>query len=313
MLLVLATTFALLVGLTLGLLGGGGSILTLPLLVYLLEMEEKQGVAGSLFVVALTSLVAMSAHARRGVVQWKTGLLFGAVGMVGAYLAGRIAAWIPGSYLLIGFGVVALASALAMMRGRRERPPREGPLPIAQVVALGLIVGGISGLVGAGGGFLIVPALTLLGGLAIAEAIGTSLLVISMQSMAGFAGHAAHVSLDWQLLSTVTGAAIIGSVLGSQLGKRLSAAALRQSFAWLILFMGAFILTKETPSELLEMPATRAGGALAFLAVVGLAVRNFRLGRAARRELRSNIQNRGTKSLAHASTRSTPADGTRRD
>lgn len=282
MLVLLAAFLALVVGITLGLLGGGGSILTLPLLVYLLGMDQKQGIAGSLFVVSLTSLVALSAHARRGAVQWKTGLLFGAVGMVGAYLAGRMAAWIPGPILLLGFGLVALASGLAMMRERKESSPREGPLPIARAAALGFLVGGISGLVGAGGGFMIVPALTLLGGLAVVQAIGTSLLVIAMQSLAGFVGHFAHVHLDWQVLGVVAGFAIVGSLVGSQLGKKLSAATLRRSFAWLILFMGAFILVREAPEELLQMPAIRAGGGLALLALVGVAVRNARLGRAAR-------------------------------
>ena len=305
MVLFLAGFLALLVGVTLGLLGGGGSILTLPLLVYLVGMEEKQGIASSLFVVAVTSMVALLSHAKAGRVHWRTGILFGLVGMAGAFSAGRIAAWIPGSYLLVGFGIVALSSALAMMRGRKETAPRDGPIPLAQSASLGLLVGGISGLVGAGGGFLIVPALTLLGGLAMADAIGTSLLVIALQAMAGFAGHATHVRFDWTVLGVVTGAAVVGSLLGSQLGRRLSALTLRRSFAWLILAMAIFILARETPDEILRMPALRAGGALALVFVIGIAIRNIRIGRALPKK------ENGTNSALRASENSASERGPR--
>ncbi|MFO7156595.1 MAG: sulfite exporter TauE/SafE family protein [Pseudomonadota bacterium] len=285
----LASILALLVGITLGLLGGGGSILTLPLLVYLVGMEEKQGIAGSLFVVAVTSLVALVSHARAGRVHWSTGILFGLVGMIGAFTGGRAAAWIPGQYLLLGFGAVALATAMAMIRGRKEAPPRDGPLPVAKVVALGLLVGSISGLVGAGGGFLIVPALTLLGGLPMADAIGTSLLVIALQSLAGLAGHATHVQMDWPLLGTIAAFAVAGSLFGSRIGRKLSAAALRQSFGWFVLCMAGFILLRETPAELLGVPALRAGGAVALLLVVGAAIRNIRVSRTSEKEkIRTN-------------------------
>lgn len=285
MLLLLAGFYALLVGITLGLLGGGGSILTLPLLVYLLGMGEKEGIAGSLFVVATTSLVALVAHARRGAVQWRIGLLFGTLGMAAAFLAGRGAAWIPGNYLLVGFGIVSLGAALAMMRGRPEASSARAPsLPLLRVAGIGLLVGGTAGLVGAGGGFLIVPALTLLGGLPVVEAIGTSLLVIALQSVAGFLGHATHVSLNWQILLVVASFSVLGSLVGSRIGPRLSSDTLRQSFAWVILVMAALILARETPAELLRMPATQAGGALIFLAVLGMGIRNHRLGLAGRKK-----------------------------
>src|SRR5690606_6021234 len=114
-------------------------------------MEEKQGIAGSLFVVAVTSLVALVSHARAGRVHWSTGILFGLVGMIGASTGGRAAAWIPGQYLLLGFGAVALATAMAMIRGRKEAPQRDAPLPVAKVVALGLLVGSVSARVRDGG------------------------------------------------------------------------------------------------------------------------------------------------------------------
>lgn len=281
--LLLAGLYALVVGAVVGLLGAGGSLLTLPLLVYLIGMEEKEGIAGSLFVVAVTSLIAAAAHARRGAVRWGPGLLFGGLGMAAAYLAGRAAAWIPGNYLVLGFGVVALAAALAMMRGRVGDAPRTAPNALLRIGAAAVAVGSVAGLVGAGGGFLIVPALTLLGGLSVVQAIGTSLLVIAMQSTAGFLGHAAHVRLDWPILGVVVSASVLGSLLGTRLGPRLSTAALRQSFAWLVLFVAAFIVVREAPTEVLPAPFARAGGAILFLAVVGMGIRSQRLGRQSRR------------------------------
>ncbi|MGB3830112.1 MAG: sulfite exporter TauE/SafE family protein, partial [Ornithinimicrobium sp.] len=199
--LVLTLVFAVLVGVTLGLLGGGGSILTVPLLVYVAGMETKEAIATSLLVVGVTSAVGAISHARAGRVQWRTGLVFGAAGMAGAYTGGRVAEFIPGQWLLIGFAVMMVATALAMLRGRREVDPADAPthLPTARVIIDGLVVGLVTGLVGAGGGFLVVPALALLGGLPMPVAIGTSLVVIAMKSMAGLAGYLASVTIDWPM------------------------------------------------------------------------------------------------------------------
>ena len=162
-------------GISLGLLGGGGSILTVPLLAYVAGMDAKQAIATSLLVVRHTSAVGAISHARAGRVQWRTGLVFGAAGMAGAYAGGLLARFIPGTVLLIGFAVIMIATAVAMLRGRKDDQRRRIPrsLPAFKIVLEGLAVGLVTGLVGAGGGFLVVPALALLGGLPMPVAVGT--------------------------------------------------------------------------------------------------------------------------------------------
>lgn len=269
--LLVAASLALLIGLSLGLLGGGGSILTVPMLVYVLHVDAKQSIASSLFVVGVTSLVGTIAHARAGRVRWKVGLLFGVAGMLGATLGGQIAASIAGPVLLVLFAGIMLATAGAMMRGRREPTGAVArrDLAVAKAASIGASVGVLSGLVGAGGGFLVVPALVLVGGLGMGDAVGTSLLVIAMQSLAGFARHAAHTPLDWTLLGVVTVAAILGSLAGARFAAKLSAATMRRAFAWLVLGMAIFMLARELPRFLGAPAATVMIGAVA---LAGLAL-----------------------------------------
>jgi uncharacterized membrane protein YfcA len=266
--LALAALLSLAIGVTLGMLGGGGAILTLPMLVYALHVEPKTAIATSLFVVGATSLVGMSVHARAGVVRWKIGAIFGAAAMSGAYAGGRLAHRVPAGVLLVFFGIVMVTTATFMLRPRKDdgAPPR--PLKVLQVLALGAGVGIISGLVGAGGGFLIVPALVLFGGLPMREAIGTSLFVIGLQSFAGFAGHAAHVTLDVQLVATLTISAVLGSLLGARFAARVPAPLLRRAFAFLVIAMGLFLFAKQLP---LWIAAIAAFGVLAVVFVVSRA------------------------------------------
>ena len=179
----------LIMGLVLGMLGGGGSILTVPILTYLAGMEPGAAVASSLVVVGATSVVGVVMHARSQAVQWTTGSVFGAVAMVGAYGGGRLAALFPGWLLLVLFASMMVATAVMMLRARREDSPRvTRDVSVWMIVAEGLVVGAATGLVGAGGGFLVVPALVVLGGLSMRDAIGTSLLVIALKSTAGAGG-----------------------------------------------------------------------------------------------------------------------------
>ncbi|NLE88456.1 MAG: sulfite exporter TauE/SafE family protein, partial [Myxococcales bacterium] len=204
--LVLAALLALPIGLSLGLLGGGGSILTVPLLVYVLGVEPKAAIATSLFVVGVTSLAALLPHARAGAVRWRTGLVFGGAGMVGAYLAGHLADAIPGRLLLILFAALMLVTAVAMLWSRAAPERKEMPraeLAVRKAVLDGLVVGALTGLVGAGGGFLVVPALAMFGGLPMRAAAATSLVVIAMKSFAGFSGYLGHQSIDWGLALVV--------------------------------------------------------------------------------------------------------------
>lgn len=239
---------AVFVGITLGLLGGGGSILTVPLLAYVAGMDAKQAIATSLLVVGTTSAIGAISHARAGRVQWRTGLIFGAAGMAGAYAGGLLARYIPGSILLIGFAVMMIATAIAMLRGRKNTTPHNEAthhLPIPKILAIGLIVGLVTGLVGAGGGFLVVPALALLGGLPMPIAVGTSLTVIAMNSFAGLAGHLTSDHINWPLALAVTAAAITGALLGARLTTHIDPDALRKAFGWFVLAMSSVILAEE--------------------------------------------------------------------
>lgn len=242
---------AVLVGVALGLLGGGGSILTVPLLVYVAGLEAKEAIATSLLVVGVTSLAALVPHARAGRVRWRTGAIFGVAAMAGAYAGGRVAEFIPGTVLLVAFALMMVATAVAMIRGRRSDAggPGEAPapgggrdLPVKLVLIEGVVVGLVTGLVGAGGGFLVVPALVLLGGLPMPVAVGTSLLVIAMKSFAGLAGYLSSVTIDWGLAIAVTGMAVVGSVVGALLSGRVPQGRLRQAFGWFVLVMGVVVL-----------------------------------------------------------------------
>lgn len=248
--LVIALALAALVGVSLGLLGGGGSILTVPILTYVLGMEPREAIAASLFIVGATSAVGAIAHARAGRVRWKTGLLFGVAGMVGAFGGGLIGGFIPGVVLMVLFAIMMVVTAIAMIRGRKGEGDShravEG-LPVARIALDGLLVGLATGLVGAGGGFLVVPALNLLGGLPMAIAVGTSLLVIAMKSFAGLGGYLLSVRLDWPVVLAFTATAVAGSFLGVALAGRLPERALRRGFGVFVLAMGVFVLVQELP------------------------------------------------------------------
>lgn len=251
--LVLATGLSVFIGIALGLLGGGGSILTVPLLVYVAGLDAKAAIASSLFVVGVTSLFGLISHARAHRVRWRTGLIFGAAGMVGAFAGGKVGTLLPGALLLVGFAIMMAVTAVAMIRGRKKvTATHHGDLPVVRVLIDGVVVGFITGIVGAGGGFLVVPALALLGGLPMPVAVGTSLLVIAMKSFAGFAGYATSVQIDWQVTLLVTGGAIVGAFIGSAVAGRVHPDRLRKAFGWFVLVMAVFILGQELGDDLLE-------------------------------------------------------------
>lgn len=243
----LTIALAVFVGVALGLLGGGGSILTVPLLAYVAGMDAKQAIATSLLVVGVTSAIGAISHARAGRVQWRTGLIFGGAGMVGAYGGGLLARFIPGTILLIGFAMMMIATAVAMLRGRKNVDASEGghQLPVPKIIAEGLVVGLVTGLVGAGGGFLVVPALTLLGGLPMPVAVGTSLVVIAMKSFAGLGGYLSSVQINWTAALAVTAAAVVGALVGARLTAMVNPDALRKAFGWFVLAMASVILAQE--------------------------------------------------------------------
>lgn len=261
----LALAFA--VGITLGLLGGGGSIMLVPILVYVTGLETKEAIAASLVVVGVTSAVASVGHARSGRVRWRSGLLFGASGLGGAFLGGLLGGQLPSVLLMVLFALMMIATSAAMIRGR-SAPPRDAhsELPVLRVMVDGLVVGLVTGLVGAGGGFLVVPALVLLGGLPMSVAVGTSLVVIAMKSLGGVAGYLSAVDLDWTLVAAVTGVAVVGSLAGGRLVGRLPEDTLRRGFGWFVLAMGLFVLGRQLPPEAL-LPSIIGVGVVAVLSL----------------------------------------------
>ncbi|WP_432034117.1 sulfite exporter TauE/SafE family protein [Streptomyces antibioticus] len=253
---------SVLIGVSLGILGGGGSILTVPILVYLAGTDTKEAIATSLFVVGVTSLVGLVPHARAGRVRWRTGLIFGSVSMVGAYAGGRLAEYVPGTALLVAFALMMLATAAAMLRkSRKAKPakPAHRELPVRHVIVEGLVVGAVTGLVGSGGGFLVVPALALLGGLPMSVAVGTSLLVIAMKSFSGLAGHLNGVHIDWNLALAVTAAAVVGSLIGSRFAGQIPQDTLRKAFGWFVVVMGVFVLGQQLPHAMWADPLAWVG------------------------------------------------------
>ena len=245
--LILGIALGALVGLALGLLGGGGSILTVPIFVYVLGFGAKEAIAASLAVVGATSLFGAVGHWRAGNVNLRVAAIFGAVAMAGTYLGARLAVFFSGAAQLTLFAVVMLLAAWFMFR---PRPVREEPhgstaadrMPLGLIVAEGIAVGVLTGLVGVGGGFLIVPALVLLGRVPMKEAVGTSLLVIAMKSAAGFAGYWGQVDVRWGFLALFTLVAVAGILAGTRLVRHVPQAALQRAFAVFLLVMGSFIL-----------------------------------------------------------------------
>lgn len=260
--MILTLAMSMVIGLLLGLLGGGGSILTVPMLVYLLHVDPKRAIVTSFVVVGLSSLLALIPHARRGSVCWKSGLLFGVTGMAGAFGGGRLAGHFSADVLMALFGGICLLTGLFMMRSRRSeaepgtanRPLSVCPLqvPYVRVLFDGFFVGALTGMVGVGGGFLIVPALTLLVGFPMKGAVGTSLLVIAMNALAGLLGYSQHIDLDLELTAIVAGGTILGSGIGASLSAYVKPALLRRVFGVMVVMIAGYILSRSVTIQFLD-------------------------------------------------------------
>ncbi|MEV0738157.1 sulfite exporter TauE/SafE family protein [Streptomyces sp. NPDC050549] len=241
--LILALAAGAVIGLALGALGGGGSVLAVPALIYLLGFTPVAATTASLVIVTLTSVTAMSAHARDGHVRWRTGLLFAAAGIGPAMLGGALAGRIPAAVLTAAFAVVAGAAALRMLR---SRPAAEGAVTVqpVRVAAAGGGLGAVTGVLGVGGGFLAVPALVGVLGLRMRYAVGTSLLVITVNSLAALAMRAGTVEgLDWSVVGPFVAAAVLGAWDGKRLAVKVSGHTLQRVFALVLLAVAAFMLT----------------------------------------------------------------------
>lgn len=251
----LAIPGAIAIGISLGLLGSGGSILTVPVLVYLVGQDEKVAIAGSLFIVGSIAMAGSLQFISARLIQWRSVLVFGLPGMAGTWFGAWLASWVPGITQLALFAVVMLAASWLMLRPiDLEHGSREARANW-KIAADGLIVGLVTGLVGVGGGFLIVPALVLLGGLTMHQAVATSLVVIALKSFSGFFKYLdvlsqQSLSLDWPTLLLVTGLGIAGSFAGSHFAKRVPQEKLRKGFGYFLIVMGAYILVRSAPAAL---------------------------------------------------------------
>lgn len=243
--MVVTLAFALLIGVALGMLGGGGSILTVPVLTYVAGLDAKTAIATSLPIVALSSAFGALGYWRVGNVHARIAVTFGAFAMVGGFAGARAAQWISGQTQMLLFSTVMLLAAVSMLRTRTTAPIREPELPrvaIAELAPIGLGVGVLTGLVGVGGGFLIVPVLVSLARLPMRVAIGTSLTVIAMNAAAGTLGYIGQVSWPMSLLIPFLGLALVGVAIGATSAQRVPQAVLRQSFGVLLLVVGSFVM-----------------------------------------------------------------------
>jgi uncharacterized membrane protein YfcA len=262
----LGYALAALIGLSLGLMGGGGSILTVPIFVYVLAFDPKLAIAMSLPVVGVTSLVGAIGHWRAGNVDLKTAALFGVVAMVAAYAGARLASFLTGAVQLSLLAIIMLAAAISMYRSSRRAPSGAAPelhtersSSLRLLLPVALCVGLVTGVVGVGGGFLIVPALVLLGRVSMKQAVGTSLLVIAMNCASGFVGYLGRVEIPWPFILGFTAIAVLGILAGTYLVRYVSQRALKQAFSVFLVVMGTFILVqnRKTFSAPSKASATR--------------------------------------------------------
>ena len=243
---------AFVVGICMGLFGSGGSILNIPILIYLVGETEKTAIAESVAIVGLVAVVASVPYARRKLVAWRSVVLFGGPGMIGAYLGAALAEFVPAAAQLTLLAAIMLLAAFMMFR-----PPalQDGEAPRAywKIASDGLLVGVFTGLVGVGGGFLIVPTLVLLGGLAMHEAVGTSLVVIALKSLTGFVKY--HdvmgnlgLSINWSLIWIFAGLGIAGSFAGSFVAHRIHHSVLQKMFAVVLIFLSIYMMARNLPA-----------------------------------------------------------------
>jgi uncharacterized protein len=244
--LALGLVLSVAIGLSLGLIGGGGSIITVPVLVYALGVPPHRAVGMSLAVVGSTALVGSLLHHRLGSVAWRAGALFAGSGIVSAYLGSKLTRLVSPPVLLLLFAALMVVVAAIMLT---RKDPAEGAAPHAasapRSALAGLGVGFLTGFLGVGGGFLIVPSLVLFGGLDIKAAIGTSLFVIAVNCAAGLFGHVTEGDFDLRLTALVTALAVGGALAGTALSRRFHPSGLRRAFAWFVVAVALFLIARN--------------------------------------------------------------------
>jgi len=235
------------IGLSLGLLGGGGSILTVPALVYLVGQSPHAAVSASLAIVGANSLMGAFFHRAQGTLNWRVALMFGGTGMVVSYLAAGLSKTFPPIDLMVAFAVLMLVIGLFMLFQKRPENADRQMASLWKIVASGAGVGLLTGVLGVGGGFLIVPALVVLVGLPMQQAVGTSLVVIAMNSAAGFLGHLGGVPIDFHLIVLFIAGGIAGAFSGARLSRFLKPEHLRRIFAVFVMALAVFLLADNLP------------------------------------------------------------------
>jgi len=258
---ILGYAAASLIGISLGLIGGGGSILTVPVLAYLIGLDAVTSTAYSLFVVGLSSLVGSFNYMKKQLVSFKTALIFGLPALTAVFLTRKfLVPALPQEFFTVGsfvftkdiaimvlFAILMIAASISMIRGRKEVEDLdvEQKFNYPLILAEGAVVGVLTGLVGAGGGFLIIPALVVLSKLPMKMAVGTSLLIIAVKSLVGFLGDVSNMEIDWTFLSIFSAISVVGIFIGGYLSNYISGAKLKPAFGWFVLVMGMYILGKE--------------------------------------------------------------------
>lgn len=252
---------ALLIGIVLGLIGGGGSILTVPVLVYLLFVNPVTATAYSLFVVGVSALVGAISNIKKGLVDFKTAIVFSIPAFIAVYITRRyLVPSIPDSLfyindfevtkdigIMVFFAIIMLAASISMIRNKKPEPDADTIVAYNYPLILveGFVVGILTGIVGAGGGFLIIPALVLLAKLPMKKAVATSLLIIAIKSLIGFIGDIETLDIDWNFLLLFTGISVVGMFVGIWLNKFIDGKKLKNGFGWFVLIMGIYIIFKE--------------------------------------------------------------------
>ena len=236
------------IGLSLGLLGGGGSILTVPALVYLVGQTPQAAVSTSLAIVGVNSLTGALIHRAQGTLDWKVALTFGGAGILTSYLSANIASRLPPADLLVAFALLMLAIGIMLLLHRdRQFVATHSAKPLMFILASGAGVGFLTGVLGVGGGFLVVPALVMLVDLPVQMAVGTSLVVIAMNSAAGFLGHVGQGSFDLVLTLIFAAAGLIGTFAGAKLSGRISSSKLQKAFVGFVIVLALFLFYDNLP------------------------------------------------------------------
>lgn len=250
---------ALFIGVILGLIGGGGSILTVPIFVYILGINPIIATAYSLFVVGSAALVGAVRNAQKGMVDFKTGIIFAIPAFITVYLTRKfVVPAIPQELFSVGdfmvtkdigimifFALIMILASFSMIKGRKESNEQEVQYNYPLIIIEGLVVGFLTGIVGAGGGFLIIPALVLLAKLPMKKAVATSLMIIAIKSLIGFLGDVQNIEIDWTFLLGFTAISVIGIFIGLYLNKFIDGNKLKKGFGWFVLIMGIYIVLKE--------------------------------------------------------------------